>query len=1157
MVAHHLFLSYSRNDRELVDQLRRQLEQRGVDTFMDRDLELGLSWPERLEKALRETRAVAVLFGPAGLGRWQRREMYVALDRQVLEEKAGRAFPVVPVLLPQAREDDLGVSFLSLNTWVDLRRGVDAETVDALARMALGSADVRFEHPAGELLDVCPYRGLRPFRVEDSAFYFGREREVGELLERVGKKKKGGLIAVIGPSGSGKSSLVQAGLIPRLYALQPPAATWEAIVFRPGDEPFRSLARELAPILEPDLDKLDLIEKIPRLAATMKEHPEEPILQMLKDSRDTERILLVVDQFEEIVAPPASRETGRDFVRSLLRLQERSPVTLLFTLRADFYGEVIQLDESLSRLVEQQGAFHVRPPDREELARVIRGPAEKLRVGLEQGLVEHILDDVGTEPGRLPLLEFALERLWYRDKDSGTLTLDGYQSVGKVERAIAQKADEVYEGLEEEEQAALRRVTLRLVRLGEPEAGSLDTRQRVPLASLREAEKGPVREMVAARLLLTRGEPEEPVLEVAHESLIRHWERLRRWLDDQRAFLLWRQRLEESVRQWLDNARDASYLYSGRRLEEAEEEMRAQPELLDDADVEFIRASIGERRKRRYWIVAAAFLGVAVVAAAGVTVLQYRENVRHQSAIDARNLAQLSLAKLREGRPQYAAILAAEALRASEKARPFREPEAEAALREALIDLGGSPLPLPPEDKVKGAVVLVDGARVASETGDGRLRLTQWEWQAPTAVGRSMEPAAEHAVPIIPEDPDDSIPPPLRVRLSRDGRWMVQDRGGARQVFELVSIEGGEVLQLVEDLPENVEATIFADEERLVSATGTWRVTPFSNRFELTNGRTVTLVGHDLNRDENSQGAAFSPDERWVLTWSLAEVRLWDLSAPYPGASREPQVDSKDRVPEIDFQPAVPWTVEVADGQRPRVGRARGEQRECAGESAPVHEGDVKVFVFSPDGGRLFTAGQRDSGRLWRIDAEGSCTFQSVGLDDTTPASASFGAGRRWLAIGSSGGRAFLSDPQVEELRASARRLFPSVGEGPVKVITLSDDDRWLFAATEQGETRMWELEDGQSVYSVAFPDVGSIHAAAFEPDGPLRTDHDDGVRLWTLLPDEASAEKLIKLACEAAGRNLTCEEWRDAFGPGEPYRETCPDFYGPAEPCDVGSAAD
>ncbi len=332
-----LFLSFNSADRTSVIAVQKLLQARGTTTFLDHDnLVSGLAWPQALEQALRAVDGV-VVFISRELGGWQKRELWFALDRQVREEKEGRAFPVIPVLLQGV---DLTPSFLFLNTWIDFRRGLDsvftAEALDAFEQAIKATKPVKrcedsaVDHTAAV---ICPYRGLQVFREEDAAFFVGRKALAKQLLDfTLGKN----LVVVVGPSGSGKSSVVQAGLIPLLRREQPPANTWDAVGFTPGHDPFHRLASALIPLLEPELSetgRLAEAEELGRNLAANRTRVEAVINRVIERSNGTGRLLLAADQFEELftLTPEPHR---RPFAQALLHARGNAFVTMLVTLRA-------------------------------------------------------------------------------------------------------------------------------------------------------------------------------------------------------------------------------------------------------------------------------------------------------------------------------------------------------------------------------------------------------------------------------------------------------------------------------------------------------------------------------------------------------------------------------------------------------------------------------------------------------------------------------------------------------------------------------------------------------------------------------------------------------------------------------------------------------
>ncbi len=581
-----LFLSYSRADTEAVLSIQRLLQARGISTFLDRDqLEVGMPWPQALESGLNSARGVAVFIGPSGLGLWQKREMGFALDRQVQEERASRAFPVIPILLPGA---DITPGFLFLNTWTDLRPDLtDPDALDALARAVHGEKTAVAEEA---LSGLCPYRGLRPFREEDAAFFFGREAFSDRLLEAILGRN---MVAVIGPSGSGKSSVVQAGVMPKLRRLHRPSS-WDAAAFIPGDRPFHNMAVALSTYLTPDLSEVDRLTAAKKLGDRLREGGiglEDVVTTLLRKSGGTERLLLVVDQFEELYtqAPEPIRDA---FLKTLLTGLDRSPLTLVLTLRGSFYDKVIASNRDLSDRLEN-GAINLGPMTRDELERAIVQPAARVGLSFEPGLAGRMLDDVGESPGNLPLLEFALTELWAR-RQARQLTHAAYEEIGQVAGAIAQRAESIFKKFTPEQQAITRRVFTRLVWTPDtPEAGNT-ARQRAIVAQLGEGILPVVNALVDGRLLVMarRGPSQEETIEVAHEALIRQWTRLRNWLLEDQEFLLWRQRLQTDLADWLRTHRDQGTLLRGMPLDDAERWIAQRKDDLTPEEQAFIHGGL-------------------------------------------------------------------------------------------------------------------------------------------------------------------------------------------------------------------------------------------------------------------------------------------------------------------------------------------------------------------------------------------------------------------------------------------------------------------------------------------------------------------------------------------------------------------------------------
>src|SRR5918992_260550 len=604
--AGHLFLSYSSRDRDKVRSVHRYLSARGATTFFDQqDLRAGQNWPQALEQALRDSSAVAVFVGRK-IGNWQWSEIGFALDRQANDKQ----FPVIPVLLDGA---DTSRSFLFLNTWVDLR-GERLDDTEALNRL-LDAVSRPGASLNEQLIDLNPYRGLEFFDEAHSPFFFGREKFIDDLFDRLTQQRKK-FVAVIGASGSGKSSVVRAGLVPKLRRRRPPHETWDVAVFTPGVRPwFRLAADALGPLRFPDKSDTELDTEIYKLASAL--HSGELSLAFLLDrilqrQGKLHRLLLVVDQFEELFTLTPAQDRGV-FINRLVDSLAVEGLVLVPTLRADFYGQAIEANRRLSDLLGQEQVTLGRLTA-EELSRAVVEPARLARLEFDPGLPGLLLRDAGNEPGSLPLLQHALLEL-YLQRQGNRLTSTAYQSIGGIRKAIANSAEREFNRFEAQGKGALvRRVFTQLVRLARAGEGLEDTRRRVAMTALPPDARPIVDEFASYqfRLLVKASErvapsarnegseqpraSEQETVEVAHEALIREWDRLKSWLNEDRGFYLWRQRLDQAIRHYEEHGKQVDYLLQGPALKEAEGKLAASmPEPLAPYQRGFIQASLDER----------------------------------------------------------------------------------------------------------------------------------------------------------------------------------------------------------------------------------------------------------------------------------------------------------------------------------------------------------------------------------------------------------------------------------------------------------------------------------------------------------------------------------------------------------------------------------
>jgi energy-coupling factor transporter ATP-binding protein EcfA2 len=533
--SYDVFLSYNSADHDVVEDVARKLRDAGLKPFLDRwYLAPGMRWRSQLEDTLSSCKAVAIFVGPSEMGSWQQREVDVALDLQ----NRSPNLHVIPVLLPGC-EPPLG--FLGQLTWVDLRSQVLDRGIAILIKAARGEApgpDLQ-RHFDFVRASICPYRGLLHFREEDAPFFFGREAAIGQLTNAVERQS---FVAVVGASGSGKSSVVRAGLVPRLRSDR--NAAWEIVTLVPTDQPLKSIAMALMPFLDPTMDEVDRLAAAGKLADHLNSGTislSDIVGRILDKQPGTDRVLIFVDQFEELYTLTVDDAARRRFLDELLAASASpvSRVTVAITLRGDFVGKALAYRPLSDRLQDAQ--TNLGPMTREELALAINKPAEKMQLEFEPGLVERILDAVGDEPGNLPLLEFVLKELW-EDRRGELLLNQSYDAIGELQGAVAKKADKFLNGLSLSDQKILQRVFLRIVR---PSESGENTRRRAVFAELPAEGIDLVAKLANERLLVTNkcAISLQQTVEVAHEALISNWSTLRSWINEDREFLLWRERL--------------------------------------------------------------------------------------------------------------------------------------------------------------------------------------------------------------------------------------------------------------------------------------------------------------------------------------------------------------------------------------------------------------------------------------------------------------------------------------------------------------------------------------------------------------------------------------------------------------------------------------
>lgn len=523
-----------------------------------------------------------------------------------------------------------------------------------------------------------PYKGLRAFDEGDAVDYHGRTELVAALVAAVAEHR---FVTVVGPSGSGKSSAVRAGLLPALTdGAIAGSDTWYTTVLTPGPRPLQALAEALEQVSDQPVDATDF-EHMPL------------VLDMWRGDEDSE-VLLVVDQLEELftlVDEPAERERFVELLVSAAE-DERSRVRVVVTLRADFYDKPLE-EERLGRLV-RDGLVTVLPPTRDELLEMITSPAQTVGLRWEPGLPHRITEDVVDQPGGLPPFQYALTEL-VEHRTGDLITGDDYGRIGGVPGALATRAESVFGRLTPAQQRAARQVMLRLVTVDE---NSDDTRRRVRRSELESLEiprpdlDTVLDSFIAQRLLLADRDPltRGPTVEVAHEAILREWPRLRGWIDDQREALILERRFRAALSEWETNQRHDDYLLIGNRL--APFTGWVETATLTPDEQNYYQASLQRdqaqrmaRRRRRRTLTGILAAAVVIATTLGtIAAVQAERATTEARTANARRLAGDSTLALTQD-PELAVLLALESAYVSRDAGEPLPPETIVALHQSTL----------------------------------------------------------------------------------------------------------------------------------------------------------------------------------------------------------------------------------------------------------------------------------------------------------------------------------------------------------------------------------------------------------------------------------------------------------------------------------------
>ncbi len=587
----------------------------------------------------------------------------------------------------------------------------------------------------GRAEDICPYPGLDSFDAESARYFYGRSRDCAKMLELL---RRASLVALIGSSGSGKSSLLSAGVLPALARGElPGSANWVVMRLRPGSQPIDQLADEITKQL-PDT-------RLEEVADTIRSNPAEFAAYDVQVQQARGALTIwVIDQLEEVFHPAVEDDVRTGFLAAVSGAARTTGHKIVVALRSDFYPH---LDREPALATAMADAQHrLVPLEEHDIRDVVEKPAEQVHLRVEPALVNQILRDTGSAESVLPLLSYALQMTW-RERRNGWLTLAAYSNAGGLNGAIDRAATKAWHELTDQQQAAARRVMLRLSYLGE---GRAAVRRRTSFADLvTEADDAAtvtevVNKLASARIVTVDTDRNgTPTVDITHEAVLRAWSLLDTWLTEDREAKRAQEDLSSGAQTWETHKSDPSYLLQGARLAAVEGARRTSGLTLNELELRYLttskRAERGRRRRSRFVALLAAGFAVAVIVSI-VVVAQQRRIAAQKTVADALQLAAQSRSAVQQQR-DLGALLAVAGTRTHD------DPVTRGAVIDATASRTGPLAYLLPAEiqatTVADTFTATDSAIVG--TADGTLRIldpADGHETAPALTGHQIDVTA-------------------------------------------------------------------------------------------------------------------------------------------------------------------------------------------------------------------------------------------------------------------------------------------------------------------------------------------------------------------------------------------------------------------------------